>query len=114
MRYQELFLSASVLGAAIAPDNCLHDANMRPGRLLFQRGAFCAERADDGGALTMRPPTEAASVFFLKRLFAVSFSLARLLSLQSTPIMTSDALMTTYTLPPTLRPSAIYRFIGDG
>jgi hypothetical protein len=82
---------------------------MRPGRLLFQRGAFVLS----GAALTMRPPTEAASVFFLKRLFAVSFSLARLLSLQSTPIMTSDALMTTYTLPPTLRPR-LYRFIGDG
>jgi hypothetical protein len=85
MRYQELFLSASVLGAAIAPDNCLHDADMRPGRLLFQRGAFCAERADDSGALTMRPPTEAASVFFLKRLFAVSFSLAQLVFCRVSP-----------------------------
>ena len=36
MGHQELFLSASVLGAAIAPDNCLHDANMRLDRLKFQ------------------------------------------------------------------------------
>ena len=36
MGYQKLFLSASVLGAAIAPDNCLHDANMRVDRLKFQ------------------------------------------------------------------------------
>ena len=35
MGHQELFLSASVLGAAIAPDNCLHDANMRLDRLKF-------------------------------------------------------------------------------
>jgi hypothetical protein len=48
-------------------------------------GLFCAERADDSGVLTMRPPTEAASVFFLKRLFAVSFSLAQLVFCRVSP-----------------------------
>jgi hypothetical protein len=37
MGYQEFFLSASVLGAAIAPDDCLHNVNMRSDRLKLQR-----------------------------------------------------------------------------
>src|SRR5258705_1443543 len=36
MRYQELLFSASVLGAAIALNNCRHPRNMRPGSHVFQ------------------------------------------------------------------------------
>src|SRR6266446_5086146 len=36
MRYQELFFSASVLGAAIALHNCRHPGNMGSGPSIFQ------------------------------------------------------------------------------
>ena len=36
VRHQELFLSASILGAAIALNNCRHQRNMRSESILFQ------------------------------------------------------------------------------
>src|SRR6478752_3831439 len=45
MRYQELLVSASVLGAAIALHNCRHPGNMHFGLSIFQPGscALCHE-----------------------------------------------------------------------
>jgi len=40
VRYQELLFSASVLGAAIALNNCRHPRNMRPEPPVFQPGTL--------------------------------------------------------------------------
>jgi hypothetical protein len=65
MRCQELLFSASVLGAAIALNNCRHLGNMRLGPSIFQPGTaqiYNADRTANATASGWRPCQKANGV----------------------------------------------------